>query len=192
MTKNPVATAITCSATVVGIPDHDKATATEASDHRAILSTAGFGVNLEFATDSRPRSIVALGKHTRTTAVLTSIGGPGNDKPAITQRADFRLILLPDGLGIGLEFRPDTLARGVETLCEDAIAVAVLTGRCPHQHVAAIRQGGRGWSVLICAGEHIHWPFIQQIRRWLIRRRRGILEALQEDTGGAAIPSSTA
>ena len=131
-------------------------------------------------------------KHTGAAAVLTGIGGPGNDKPAIIQGTNFRLILLPDGLGIGLEFRPDTFAGGVETLCEDAIAVAVLTGRRPYQHVASIRQGGRGWSVLICAGEQIHWPFIQQIRRWLIRRRRGVLEALQEDTGGAAIPSGTA
>ena len=54
LTKDTVATAVTSRAAVSGVPDHYKTTTAKASHYRAILSTAGFGINLEFAADGRP------------------------------------------------------------------------------------------------------------------------------------------
>ena len=121
-----------------GGPGHREAAVGQRRDRGVELAGRKGGVDAELRADGGAGRVIALGEHAR--RIVQSGAVPDHDESAVGQPCDHRVLLGAGGEGVDAELRPRQRAVGGVALGEDAIVVAVLVGRGPDRHPAAVGQ----------------------------------------------------
>ncbi len=172
---------------VVVVPAHDEAARGQGGDVGDVLAAVGLLVDLEFAAQFVAAGVEALGHH-RPAAGVVAVRGPDDDESAVGERSDGGDVISVGGLALvaaGRRVDQEAAAEGVGhrvvDAAIDAVAAAVVAAAVgPHDHHAAVAQGGGVGYVLGTAlgGAARHHGADQGFRADL---GAGVVEALQVD-----------